>query len=589
MRSEEKKNFGDSNHKCTKQNLILFAKYIKGELTRKEELTLDRHIQNCDDCFASFAYIENILTNKETLSIDEKTLLLKYLADPIWKNTIENAKEEILTEAKFLLSSPLENKLNLTNKETNASIATENKSIHKTRSSAKPKITYQKAFLVAATFALVLLPLSISLITFYKQSENVAVLDSTNGTILGNKTLNRDLYKDLDNSIDLYLSSKDAKHLKEAKKIAKELKENYKENYGIDLVSYYESAPSSKMEQLSNDRKKLFDLINKPPGDKYEEKIKASLELEKSFLALDNKVEAYRAKTLTNKFYLFLYNIEDFKTTSKEGLEFSTQNNYLLLKGYFLLWKAKYLSEETPFQKAEKVFQRAIEIGQQINVNELISSSNISLVTLYHINNDDQKCLDTIKSILSNPKDLKKERIISFLQIAGLAAINLKQLDESEELLEKSLTLARENKMPLLLAKSYTFLSLLSAEKADFAQRDYYYQQANEAINKVESPKTRLEYQLICLGYYAKTKLAERDFAQAAKAYEQSLSVAKKLERVNDIQLSQLNEGLAMASQELKNYKEADKRFAAAKHYANLAKNSKEKTNCLLSFVPNPC
>lgn len=57
----------------------------------------------------------------------------------------------------------------------------------------------------------------------------------------------------------------------------------------------------------------------------------------------------------------------------------------------------------------------------------------------------------------------------------------------------------------------------------------------------------------------------------------------------NHLQLSQLNEGLAIALKATKENKQSQKYLAIANYYRKLADDGKESTNCLLSFIPRPC
>ena len=94
---------------CKKLNIKLFIFYVNGELSRQEERLIDSHCGECADCRANLAYIYEIVKGKQKFSIDEQTLLLKYLQDPIYKDNIQKfkdkIKQEILTEIKIELSA----------------------------------------------------------------------------------------------------------------------------------------------------------------------------------------------------------------------------------------------------------------------------------------------------------------------------------------------------------------------------------------------------------------------------------------------------------------------------------------------------
>ncbi|MBI4852399.1 MAG: tetratricopeptide repeat protein [Acidobacteria bacterium] len=594
MYSKNKGNFWNTNYKCTDGNIYLFVKYIQGELLRAEECALDRHIQNCENCLINFSYVEEIVLGKQTLSTDQKTLLIKYLSDPIWQSAIEKTKQEIVNEVKVSLKDSLSNSNPISKPVDNNdnNIDKTYKNSYKNASNYNYPPLYKRPTFITTAFVTVFFSLTLAnyLMIFHSQQKTNLLSNSTPSSIViaNEVSVNRNLYQELDKAIDEYLLLKNTLPLKNAKKIAKEMKESYGENYGIDLVSYYKSLPLSDLDKLLVYRKEMFDLLDQAVGSKYEERLKRSQELEKNFLSVGNKVEAYRAKTLISKAQHFLYD-KNFESSTKEGLTFSQNNNYLFLEGYFLLWQAKHLSDTASFKEADDAFQQTINIGKRINLDDIISSSNVSLVTLYHLNNDDQRCLETVENLLFSPKKIKKDRLASLMQIAGLAAANLQKKDLSEKYLNKSVKLAEELQNSVILAKSYTFLSLTAAKEANLSQSNYYYLKSLEAIGKIEDRATRNISMFISLGYYGKTKSLEGDYSQAAKAYEQALEIAKTIDLKSNLELSQINQGLAVANKELKNYKEADQYFATASYYGNLAKKHKEITNCLLSFIPNPC
>lgn len=587
MHQENTENF---NQKCVSNNIQLFAKYVRGDLVREEERILDSHIQSCQECLFNFAYVEEIFEGKQDLSIEEKTLLVKYLRDPIWKDAIEKAKQEMLEEAKMLLTAPsVDNNTFLEKFNDKTAYTNINKNTYNYINKAIP--FYKKPYVFAATFTAVFFALTLvnTFMIFHSQINISSFLNPITKISTVNKTIGNSLYQELDKSIDTYLSSKNTSHLENAQSIAQELKEKYTDYYGIDLVSYYKSIPPSRLDTLSNYRKEMFDLINQPVGDKYEERLKRSQKLEKNFLEFGNKVEACRAKTLISKSQLFLYTPEEFRATTREGLKFSRDNKYLFLEGYFLLWQAKHLSETSGFEESEKAFLQTLEVGQKIQLEDIITSSNVSLVTLYHLNSDDQKCLDTTQTLLSSPQKIKKDRMVSLMQVAGLAAANLNDYKLARNYLEDSLKLSEELQNSFLLTKSYTFLSLVSAKQSDFSGSKDYYLKSLKTLDKIEDVKSKAESKFITLGYQGKIKFLEGNFSQSVKAYQQALAITKDLKMQNNLYLSQINEGLAVANKELKNYKEANQYFATANYYSNLARDQKQMTNCLLSFVPNPC
>ncbi|MFY9223342.1 MAG: tetratricopeptide repeat protein [Blastocatellia bacterium] len=578
---------------CTTENIPLFVMYVKKELPIEQTLKLEHHFKECSDCKVNSLYTKEILQLKHPLSCDEKTLLLKYLTDPLWYYAISNAKKQILSEVKELIQ---ENKPNSIKKLDFAS-----KVVDKTIDNQNyiKNIFQQYTYFIVTVLMISSITLGyFSYATITNKKFNLSSLSTvtkTDNPFIENSSDFADsfqeniLYKQLDTNINEYLTTKDNFFLKQSKTIAQELQSKYQENYGVDLVKYYEIIPVEKLPELSVYRGQMLILLSNNSGSDIEQRLKDSQVLEDKFLKLGNTVEAYRVKTITNKMYSLLPNYEKTKLTATEGLKFSTDNNYLFLQGYFLLWQANLLSEEVSLEESEKTFQQIINIGEKIKIYDFVSRPKLSLATLYHLNNEDQKSLEIVQSLLNNSEKMKKERIISLMQLAGLASSKLKQYDLSKVYLKESVRLAKEINNSDLSARSYTYLSLVSAELKNFSDSEEYHLKSTNEANRLVDNISRLNTVFLISGYYGKTKLLAGDFEAATKIYQESLSMFQELNLKNNLELSQLNEGLAIALKKLNKIDEAEKYFATANQYHKLAENNKEIANCFLSFVPNPC
>jgi len=593
---------------CATENMPLFVMCVRKQLSREQERALDKHIQQCTDCRMNFAYVEEILKCKHPLSSDEKSLLLKYVNDPLWFQSINDAKkhirEEIIGEVKDLLKEAnidlAKVNSNSNNRNLSSTPASNPTVSNKPNGKALPKLPPQRfPILLAAALILVFFSLSTSiyLVVNKQSSSSVTPLVSspipnlpiinTNSTT--NSTSANNLYQQLDTFIDQFLESKNNSYLEQAETIANEIENKYEDKYGVSLVSYYKSVPSLAIDQLLIHRKKLTELTTQSTGDSYKQRLEDSQKLEKNFLVLGNLIEAYRVKTLINKFHALLHNYELSKSSTEEGLKFSRENKYLFLEGYFLLWQARQLSEIAPFEESEKVFQQTIEIGKRISLDDLVISSGMSLSALYHNNNDNEKSLEIAQSLLAKSEKLKKDRVVTLMQFAGIAAANLKYIELSNFYLKESVRLGEELNNPAFVSRSYMLLSLTLAESKNFNDSEQYHIKATNAANELQDYNSRLDTLSIISGYYGKTKLLQGNFSEAANIYKQTLEMMKELNLKNNLELSQINGGLAIALTELKNPTQAQEYTAAASRYRRLAENNNEKTNCLLSFMPNPC
>ncbi|MBN8721679.1 MAG: tetratricopeptide repeat protein [Acidobacteria bacterium] len=588
---------------CTAENVPLFVMYVKKELPEEQTLKLEHHFKECSDCKINCLYTKEILQLKHPLSCDEKTLLLKYLTDPLWYYAISNAKKQILFEVKELIQENKPNsikKLHFASKTPDKTIDNQNyiKNIFQQYTYFIVTVLMISSITLGYFSYATITNKSFNLSSKYSLS-SLSIIEGSNTPFIENSSDFADsfqeniLYKQLDTNINEYLTTKDNFYLKQSKTIAQELQNKYQENYGVDLVKYYETVPIEQLSKLSLYREQMLALLNETSGNNFEKRLKESQTLESKFLELGNTIEAYRIKTISNKMYTFLRDYKQTKITANEGLKFSIDNNYLLLQGYFLLWQTNFLSEEVSLEESEKAFQEIIKIGEKIKIYDFVSRPKLSLATLYHLNNEDQKSLEMVQNLLNNSEKMKKERIISLMQLAGLASSNLKHYELSKYYLKESIRLAKNlnnsNFSSDSIARSYTYLSLVSAELKNFSDSEEYHLKSINEANRLVDNTNRLNTIFLISGYYGKTKLLAGDLEAAAKIYQDSLSMFQELKLKNNLELSQLNEGLAIALKELNKIDEAEKYFATANQYRKLAENNKEIANCFLSFVPNPC
>lgn len=584
---------------CTTENIPLFVMYIKSELSNDHKDRLDKHLQNCIDCKMNLAYVKEILQFKHPISIDEKTLLLKCLTDPLFYYFISNVKKEVLNDVKNLLQETKidDSKIkNIINKAPTTNIKQPNKiDEHKT---IYQKNTYSylmlatsmAVFLMLGSF--IILGLSIkypalqAYLPFSKQFGAKNSKDLTSNLIINNKENN--LYQQLDSAIDEYLNNKENSERAEA--IAKDIKLRYEDNYGIDLVKYYKSVPDSAIEKLKPLRSKMFSLINQPNGDNYQQRLDESIDLEKQLISLGDIVETQRIKLLIAKIYARTYKSEVAKPILVEGIRITEEKNYLYLKAYFLLWEAKNASVKDNFSQTEKSFLATLEIGKKLMVSDLIINPTISLMALYQQYNKDQKALDLAQTTLKDTNfNINLESIISFKQIAGLSAFKLGYFELSNSYLTDAIEMSKKANISYLVANSYTFLGLTLAESRNFADSEQAYLNAQTAIMQIKEESIRLDALSILFGYQAKSKLSAGNFQQAANLYKETLAINKQLGISHNLEIAQLNEGLAMALTNLGLDKESKTHLAIASQHKKLADNNYERSNCLLSYVPVKC
>ncbi|KAF0244037.1 MAG: hypothetical protein FD167_3696 [bacterium] len=284
---------------CTNENIHLFIKYMRGELHRKEERQVDNHVQQCQDCFFNFAYVEEIFRNRQKLSVDEKTLLFKYISDPIWQHEHnklkQQIKQEVLAELKLLNNlansagankndnaNPTSKSDKVNNSDINSSnTRKQSKESNDTNttliSQSSQRLAHRgQSIFIAVAFTIIFLSLSATIFLIVK-NQNLSLFTSsaitTPNTTIANNTSNtsadNNLYQQLDSAIDRYLESKSNSHLEQAQDIAKDIERKYGDKYGFDLVRYYQTVPFLVLEKLLICRKKLAELTNQASGDDY--------------------------------------------------------------------------------------------------------------------------------------------------------------------------------------------------------------------------------------------------------------------------------------------------------------------------------
>jgi tetratricopeptide (TPR) repeat protein len=603
---------------CEKLSIKKFFLYAKGLLSRAEERKIDAHCGGCDDCRANLAYVFEIVNGTEKLSTVDQTLLLKYLHDPIYKHTIEKVKdsirEELLAEVKILMADNTSFEQNDTRK-INAETIIENKILSDNDKVKNKFFSFSKILnkipdqiissnLSYFTFALlVVVFISLSIFSYlalssrsnqqpsiskFSGSESSPIIRAMTQQV---KQGNNTLYKKLDSLIDQYLESKHIDYLNEAELVAKIIDSRYGDKYGIGLVSYYSAAPSSALPILELHRKEMFSLLNQANGDNYKQRLDDSLVLEKKLYELGNLPEAYRVKFLIAKLYAKTYKYQECNAVIAEGISFSEKNQYLMLQGYFLLWKAKNTSLTANFLETEETFRTVINIGKTLEINELVVNPAMTLTGLYQMRDEDQKALEMAQSVFNtaNYPDTNLELIIGLKQMAGLAAFKLGFSELANSYLHDAIELSEKSKTPYLIASSYTFLGLTLAEGKNFPESQEAYLKAKESLSQIQEEATRLDALSIVLGYQAKAKLSEGEFQEAANLYHQTLDINNRLGDKNNIENSQLNEGLAIALEKTQSNKESQEYFALASHYKALALSKHEQSNCLLSYLPSAC
>jgi tetratricopeptide (TPR) repeat protein len=449
--------------------------------------------------------------------------------------------------------------------------------------------TSMAVFLVLGSFMVLGLsvkyPALQAYLPFSKQVSFETPTDLTANLITNSKENN--LYQQLDSAINEYLTTSNKKDSERAETIAKDIKLRYEDNYGIDLIKYYKSIPDAAIKILAEERKKLSSLTEQPINDNYDKNLVEIEKIAQSFISYGNLVDAHKARILIARIKIKTFKYDEAEITINEGLSFAQKNNYLMLESYFTLWQAKRLVEISNFSQAQDLFNKTIELGKKLEITELFVSSSMTLAGIYLKNDDNEQALKVAQDVLANAKSYNVDFTVSLLQMAGVAAFNNKFNELSKTYLNQAIELSEEHKKPHLLIMSYTFMGLTLSESNQFQQAEDFYLKAKLAADSIEEKETRLGILSITLGYEAKAKLNQGDLQTATKLYQETLTIIKDLKINNDLEISQLEQGLAIALEKSGKEAQAQEHFAIAKTHQSMAEGKKENANFLLSFLPS--
>lgn len=401
--------------------------------------------------------------------------------------------------------------------------------------------------------------------------------------ILSQNTTNN-LYEELDFAIDSYLNTADSKYLDQADRTAKQISNHYKDIYGIKLVEYYRSTPPSK--SLWELREKLKNLFGHTPDTNYEAGLLRSEELERDFLLQRNSVEALKTQTVRAKMLVFSYK-NTAKAVIEDGLQKTEQYQYAYLKTLFLLWESKRLVQNpenhAEYQKGEKLMEQILPVASAMRLNQVKISLAKSLTAIYHMRNEDQKALATAQRVLSDAKD--NEDKIPLLEVCGASAFKLGLHDLSNTYMDQALEIAELSKNALLLSDFYIWAGVLATENGDYLEAETHYKKALEYQVKVKNNEIgKKDLASRIFGQRAKNESKAGNYEIALKYYENAIHALKGLEESEALEMSQLNEGLALCLE--KTGKESSNYYAIAAYFKKKAENQGRNINCLISYMP---
>lgn len=574
---------------CTKVTTKLVYFFFTDRLTQEEKLELKQHCRRCAVCETRYLKVGALLEKVEKVSEKEELFALRLAVNPVFETYISDAlytgkeetKEELRKEL-LALKQQIINELNsYNNEEKTKTPKEENLTVPKT-TPLSWRITKSKIKVGVTVFSLCMF-LAFNLFIIFKYFNLHLNKQLINNESSYQRQIN--LYEKLDNYIDEYLTTKDFQYLAQAQEAAQKIQINYQDNYGVDLVNFYKKIDTSKYQKLLVKRKELKDIWLAPSGDNYQEAIVKSSKLKDSFLELGDNIDAYRCQVLLVRFYAMRLDVT-YKPFIEDGLTYSLQNKYLYLKLYFSLWDAKVRSDN-PDDQVEKDLIEIITTSSLLSVDEIKVSASMTLAGIYLITNENRKALALAQDALTLA-DITYTNAVSLLQVSGLACFKLKDYEKAEEYFQQSIKLSQKYHNNYELCLSHCFTGILLAEKGNFKKAEDHFTQVETFIILIKDPVSKMDLTSRVTGYRAKSLYLQGEYIEAVRLYKNTLEIMKKLKVENNLEISQLNEGIALALEQTGDARASEYKAIAAQQKKE-AESKKQVTICLFSFSPVTC
>lgn len=571
---------------------VNFYQYLRKQLSTEETAQLEAHTKVCMHCLRRAGLFSEALTNQTSLNTNEKIFFLTFFESELWEIISTELKEEFLSEIQATISKQLkqeiadelraeirkdiEKNIELITKEENVKKIEETTTQHWL--SRIPRLSPVRQIIVGAIIATLITGLGLAIFSLFEQRENLTKPAIKYYPI----NPNGNLYKELDDSIDKFLDTNDQSFLEMAQQTATQIKNKHKDNYGVDLVDYYQALESTQTYKLLSLRKDLQSLtentLKQQPS--YEDFLARVDKLQQEFLLAGNLIEAYKAKILLIKYCVLTSDCDRSKSLISDSMSWAVAGDYHFLRLQILLWKAKDVKEDNPQLQLENV----IELARQLNNTEAQISASTSLAAIYVNQNNNEKALNLIESILEL-KPVRYTQEATLLQIRGMAHFNLKNYKMAREYIQAAIKISEENQDTFLAALSYSFLGTLLSQTGEHAESENILAKANDITKLIKVPNHKAELTSRIVGYQAKNEFLQGKYTNAITLYEKSINIMKSSKLNNEMELAELNQSLGIALKKIGNKKYLQHEQIAAYHFSRVVEQ-KDNFSCILSLMP---
>lgn len=414
---------------------------------------------------------------------------------------------------------------------------------------------------------------------------------SPSKTLILNQNTTNNLYEELETAIDDYLLSSDTKTLQQAQDIANKIYSKNDDRWGIGLVDYYRKTSKTDHPKLVQLRREFSRLKMANFRDNYTKNLKETSNLVEHFLLMGDQQEAYKTKTLLSRIYALNFGAPE--TVLEDGLSYANQNKFKILEVYFLLWDAKNLIQKLPTSQQIRKLEQVIELGKNLNLNDVIISAGVSLAGYYERDEQNRKALilcEQLKQLINVAPTNKYKSLVSVLQIQGMASFKLGNKKITDSCFYEAIKICKEKNEFFHLALTYAFIANNYTQDGVYEQSEIYLNLAENEIVKLSDQKSYLDIFSTVLAYRAKLKLKTGEYEKSAGLYKTAIRHLETLGlEGRSLEMQQLNEGLFLALNAQGDPKAEDSQVLAV-YYKSKAKTEMQNDfSCLLSFVPKQC
>lgn len=553
---------------CSDYNIYQISLTLLDKATPEEKKALETHVQLCAICLRVYLEAQEAIDESKqtanTLTINnlaQYKALLVFFHSPFW----QVKKQELIEKVIQIMKK---------NREIKTEEIREKESfpfIEKIGDILNRATLNNFYFLFIATIIFMAIT-SASLAFYFSYSSNNAsnkILAKSAKKSSEIKETIDNFYIDFDESIDQFLSTQNYSYLSEAEKIANLCEKENKDKYLSDLLLFYKSRKKESFPYLLLNRSKLKDLFETSYSENPKQYIEDLVKLEDTFLLDQNKLEAYKTRTLRIKAYVLTNDLK-WQSLIKDCISYAQSNNYRILECYFLLWQAK-----SKYSDMQIELEKVVKLSKELQLVDAMISSQLSLAALYQISEKNIESLLICEELLQNEKISKPARV-SALICSSLIYLKFNEIDKSRKLLVQGLEIASKNNQLYNTCIISVHLGLSYLEEKNYKEAFLYFASAKNLSEQLKDDQLKAEIIHRAYAYEGKIYLNNQKYKVAYEKYLSALEEYKKIKHKNNYVLAEINQGIAKSLEKIDSQK-AQEYIVNANYYQDLAFTNKEE------------